>query len=383
MTSSLWTPSRHLVLGGALTLPAAAAWADAPARVLAMAVERSDAGARLTVALDRPVSARTFFLDSPARFVVDLAATALPGPSGQGPGSGVVTRYRYAAQPGGGARIVCDLNGPAALARQSNGGVRSPDLIFDLAGRQGVSLHPEEPAPIAAPVPNGLRKIVLDPGHGGLDPGALGVTGVCEKDVTLAAALSLRDALTARGGYQVLLTRDSDVFVPLPDRVRFAREHSADLFLSMHADASRSAEAQGASLYTLSERGAARTEGVMADENWTLDLGATANGGGMIRQILLDLTQRETTGRSAAFARTAIQALQGQAPLLANTHRSAGYFVLLAPDVPAVLLEMGFLTNAADERRLADGRARDRLAGALASAIDHYFAQPAGYGARV
>jgi N-acetylmuramoyl-L-alanine amidase len=217
--------------------------------------------------------------------------------------------------------------------------------------------------------------VVIDPGHGGRDPGALGVSGAREKDLALAAALRLRDALAARG-YDVVMTRDTDTFIELAERVRFARERGAELFISLHADSSPGSEARGAAVYTLSQRGEARSRRLMETQDWHVDMGETPRSG-LIETILLDLTQRETTGRSAEFARLVLAELaQAGAPILHRTPRNAGFFVLLAPDVPAVLVEMGFLTQAQDEARLADPRAQAQLTEALAQAVDAHFARP-------
>jgi N-acetylmuramoyl-L-alanine amidase len=341
-------------------------------------VQTSGQASRVTLALDRPAAARTFFLSDPHRFVIDLANTqlALPGASGEGPGGGVVRRYRYAPRPDGVSRLVLDLEAPASVVRQELGGRRSPEISFDLA--------PTAPF-VAAPAPlqrtgrsAPRRTIVVDAGHGGRDPGAIGVSGVREKDVVLDAALKLRQALESRGNYRVALTRDTDTFVELENRVHFARDQHADLFISIHADSSPNREAAGASVYTLSERGAARAQNMMGAQNWDLDIG-DAPRQGVTHDILVDLTQRETTNRSAQFAQSVIPRLGEVAPLLRNTHRNAGLFVLLAPDVPAVLIETGFLSNAIDERRLAEARTRERMADAMAEAVDGYFASPQLY----
>jgi N-acetylmuramoyl-L-alanine amidase len=374
---------RTFALFGATALGSAAmtgrAFADAPSAIRGVLVQEAGAACRVTLALDRPAQARTFFLSDPTRFVIDVANSqlALPGgASGQGPGAGVVRRYRYAPQANGVSRVVLDLEAPASLVRQEMGGRRAAALSFDIAANA-----PFTPAP--APVErmgraSGRRTIVVDAGHGGRDPGAVGATGTREKDVVLHCALMLRDALEHRG-YRVALTRDGDRFVELEDRVRFAREQHADLFLSIHADASPNRETTGASVYTLSESGANRAQNMMASQNWELDLGGARAP--VARDILVDLAQRETTNRSAQFAQLVIPRLSEVAPLVRNTHRNAGFFVLLAPDVPAVLIETGFLSNAADERRLADPRARDRMAGAMAQAVDAYFSPPAQYAA--
>lgn len=377
---------RTLWLAGAAALGDAAlsgsAWANAPAAIQAVHLQDGGAAARLTLALDRPAQARTFFLPDPDRFVVDVANAhwALPGgASGEGPGAGPVRRYRYAPREGLVSRLVLDLAGPAQLVRQELGGRRAPELSFDLA-----LIAPAAAAPVRRETPGRdfqRRTIVVDAGHGGRDPGAVGVTGVREKDVVLDAALQLRQALEARGRYRVALTRDADTFVPLEDRVRFARAQNADLFISIHADSHASNSASGASVYTLSERGASRAQNMMGAQNWDIDLGHAPRQG-VVGDILVDLTQRETTNRSADFAQTLIPRLGQVSPLLRNTHRNAGFFVLLAPDVPAVLIETGFLSNAADERRLADPSARQRMAEAMAGSVDAFFTGPQMYAAR-
>ncbi|MES1157334.1 MAG: N-acetylmuramoyl-L-alanine amidase [Alphaproteobacteria bacterium] len=373
-------------LTGALALSAAApAWASAPAAIRDVALAQAGGAVRVSLAMDRAASARTFFLDNPSRFVIDVADArwALDGAAsgqGQGPGAGVITRYRYGQRPEGAARLVLDLEAPTSLVRQSLGGPLSPNLSFDLAS----SIPTQGPVPLIRPQPGPnrsgrVRTVVIDPGHGGHDPGAIGAGGTREKDVVLDAALKLRSALQARGGYQVQLTRTDDTFVPLEDRVGFARAHNAELFISVHADSSpNNSNACGASVYTLSEHGAARAQNMMGAQNWDLDLG-DAPRHGVVNDILIDLAQRETTNRSAQFAETVIKSLDGVSPLLANTHRNAGFFVLLAPDVPAVLIETGFLSNISDERRLSDPRAREAIADAMAGAVDVYF----GHGAPI
>jgi N-acetylmuramoyl-L-alanine amidase len=345
------------------------AWADLPASVYAVHVQPSGQTVRVTLIMDRAVFARTFFLTAPDRFVVDLANTRLRLPQGEygrGPGGGLVRRYRHAPRPGGAARVVFDLDVPARAVRQDLE-ARSSELSFELIPYDFI------PAPpiVSPPAPGGRRTIVVDAGHGGRDPGAIGANGIREKDVVLDIALQLRDVLEYRG-YRVALTRDGDRFIELADRVRFARAQDADLFVSIHADSHADSRAQGASVYTISARGEARAQDLMGAQNWDLDLG-DAPRHGVARDVLVDLYQRETTGRSAQFARLLIQQLRGVTRLLHNTHRNAGYFVLLTPDVPAVLIETGFLSNIEDARRLSDPRARRALAGAVAAAADAYF----------
>jgi N-acetylmuramoyl-L-alanine amidase len=377
---------RSFALFGATAFGAAAlsgrAWADVPAIVRGVLVQPEGESARVTVALDRRSVATAFFLQNPDRFVIDLANTRLSlpqGATGEGPGAGVIRRYRYGPRPDGAARLVLDLAAPANVVRQELGGRRSPDMSFDLAPQTPIAATPSPQEYLGRSARR--RTIVIDAGHGGRDPGAIGTTGVREKDVVLDSAVLLRQALEGRGRYQVALTRDNDTFVPLDDRVRFARSHEADLFISIHADSHANAQSQGASVYTISERGADRAQNLMDAQNWDIDLGGAPRDG-LAHDILIDLYQRETTNRSAQFAQTLIPRLGQVSPLLRNTHRNAGFYVLLAPDVPAVLVETGFLSNAADERRLSDPRARQNMAEAMAQAVDAYFAGPQVYAAR-
>ena len=354
------------------------AWASAPAAVRRVGLESAGSTVRLTLGLDRPAVPTSFFLSAPDRFVVDVANATwmLPqgGQAGEGPGAGVVRRYRYAPRPDGACRLVLDLDAPARLVRQEVG--RTGAISFDLASNMQMASAAVAPAPLRLDGDAWRRKtIVLDPGHGGHDPGAIGLTGVREKDVVLDAGLQLRDALEQGGRYRVAMTRDADTFIPLEDRVRFARQQNADLFISIHADSSPNHGATGATVYTLSDHGATRAQNIAAAQNWDLDLG-DAPRRSVISDILLDLTQRETTNRSTQFAEKVIPNLAQVSPLLSQSPRNAGFFVLLAPDVPAVLVETGFLSNVADEHRLSDPRQRQASAGVMAKAVDDYFVMP-------
>jgi N-acetylmuramoyl-L-alanine amidase len=216
------------------------------------------------------------------------------------------------------------------------------------------------------------KVVVIDAGHGGHDPGARSLVRN-EKDINLAAALTLKARLESLGGYRVVLTRDSDVFIPLETRVQIARSAGADLFISLHADsAGTDPTPHGASVYTLSDHGQTRVNTVLGAHEWFARAGDTSHDPG-VRQLLLDLTQRSTRNRSARFANLLINHIGDRVDLLPRTHRDARYFVLLAPDVPAVLLEMGFITNPGDEMRLTDPAQRERLMAGVAAAIDGYF----------
>ena len=227
------------------------------------------------------------------------------------------------------------------------------------------------PGPRAAAA-RGLKVIVVDAGHGGHDPGARSLVRN-EKDITLATALALKARLERMGRYRVVLTRDTDVFIPLETRVQIARRAGADLFISLHADsAGTDPTPHGASVYTLSDSGQSRVNYVLGPHEWFSHAGDRRTDPG-VRQILLDLTQRSTRNRSSQFASILIDHIGDRVDLLPRSHRDAGYFVLLAPDVPAVLLEMGFITNPADEMRLTDPEQREKLASGVADAIDAYF----------
>ncbi|ESQ76429.1 cell wall hydrolase [Asticcacaulis sp. AC402] len=248
----------------------------------------------------------------------------------------------------------------------------------------------EKPAPvpvIAAPVsgktqlaanPTRTKKvIVIDAGHGGKDPGAVGAQSY-EKDVNLAAAKALKTALEKTGRYTVIMTRETDSFVDLPARVRIARNANADLFISLHSDAGGSGDTRGASIYTLSDSGTERAaRKALIKGDWSLP--DMPQSDAIVSRILIDLTQRATKNRSATFAQLVMDHISASTPLLKTNLRQAGLFVLLAPDVPAVLLEMGFVNNKEDEAMLNDSRHREVMMGQVARAIDVYFANEVRY----
>ncbi|MEL7547409.1 MAG: N-acetylmuramoyl-L-alanine amidase [Pseudomonadota bacterium] len=226
-------------------------------------------------------------------------------------------------------------------------------------------------APRTAALSRGPYTIVIDPGHGGRDPGALSVIGGKEKVIVLKAAKSLAQELDRDPRYKVYLTRDSDVYVEHEDRVSKARDWGADLFISMHADAAGAASIKGASVYTISTRGERRIEGTADRFGWEIPIETTANK--EVSGILEDLVKRETKSNSAVFAELLLPELAQAGPLLRNSHRRGNLFVLLAPDIPAVLIEIGFLTNKDDAKRLASPVGRQKSASAIKRAIDGYF----------
>jgi len=282
------------------------------------------------------------------------------------PGDGV-TVYRYvidvSADPPQGATTVQPQVQPAVLSKPAVSPLKA--AVQKPLRARIVTLPP-------APAEPALKVVVIDAGHGGKDPGAAG-ENAHEKDITLAAAKVLRDELVQTGRYKVVLTRDSDEYIPLEMRVRIARRANADLFISLHADSGSDANVRGATVYTLSEKGADRADRqVFEKANWiNVDLPGPDE---QVNRILLDLTQRQTRNRSSIFAETLLDHLADKTELLRRSHRDAGFMVLLAPDVPAVLMEMGFITNPEDEHELTSAPDRRRLMEGVASAIDAYFA---------
>jgi N-acetylmuramoyl-L-alanine amidase len=232
---------------------------------------------------------------------------------------------------------------------------------------------PLKPPPSAGPV---RPLIMLDPGHGGVDPGTVGTTGYFEKTLTLAMALELKRQIEADGRFRVQLTRDTDIFIPLRDRIAISRAAHADIFISLHADSNATAGHRGATVYTLSENASdAEAEALAAKEN-KADLIAgvdLTNENQMVTSILIDLAQRETKNQSVRLADYMVQELANGTLLNRNTHRFAGFAVLKAPDVPSILLELGYLSNKQDEKLLKTKAYRRKMAKAILEAIADYF----------
>lgn len=231
-----------------------------------------------------------------------------------------------------------------------------------------------------APVPPAITKkplIVIDAGHGGVDPGAIGSNGVFEKHITLAAARELQRALNATGRYRAELTRGGDKYLKLYQRVSIARKKKADLFISLHADTIGKSNVTGASIYTLSEKSSdAQTEKLAARENKAdliagVDLSTEDEE---VANILVDLTMRDTMNQSKFFANTIVSEMAGNGlKTLERPHRYAGFAVLKAPDIPSVLIELGFLSNRREAERLSTPAYRHQIIRALIKGIDGYF----------
>jgi N-acetylmuramoyl-L-alanine amidase len=368
---------------------------------------------RMVIELDRPTKGQLLSGSAPSERVnIALAKLDVPGDM-QGEGAGLVKGWRV-EEAAGAAQVHLDLASVGVVRRRfllpPGDGVNVYRYVIDVTDQPAQApgaAKPSDPAEVAAirpgqpspeqelhaakgsrrarqiaelakveappaPLVPSKKVIVIDAGHGGHDPGAAGADAH-EKDLTLAAARALRDRLEREGRYKVVLTRADDTYVALEDRVRIARRANADLFISLHADSGTEPGLKGATVYTLSEQGTTRAaRQVFEKADWmSMHLPGADE---QVNRILLDLTQRETRNRSSEFAETLLDRIADKAPLLRRSHRDAGFMVLLAPDVPAVLLEMGFITNPSDERRLADAGDRRRLMDGVAQAIDSYFA---------
>jgi N-acetylmuramoyl-L-alanine amidase len=362
---------------------------------------------RVVVELSDPVAVQVFTLTEPNRVVIDMPEV-LWGGAKNAPltGSGIVQSYRYGLFREGNSRFVIDLNSPVGvtapqmLPPENGFGFRLMlDLyqidIEDFVANAG---WPQEfrgaasfGRPLAgldeAPLPSGAeppmsnpgarRVIVVDAGHGGIDPGTHGASGLQEKVVVLAVAKKLRDTLESTGRYAVHLTRETDSFIPLRGRVDIARAANADLFLSLHIDSHDRQDIRGASVYTLSEDASDREAERLAEKENMSDVIAgidLASEDNPVASILIDLAQRDTMNRSVRFAETVLMNLSQSTYVRPTTpRRSAGFAVLKAPDVPAVLIELGYLTNQSDESEMATEAWRSQVAASITSAIDGHF----------
>jgi N-acetylmuramoyl-L-alanine amidase len=247
-----------------------------------------------------------------------------------------------------------------------------PGVVLAATARSGPATPPRQgtrPPPL----------VMLDPGHGGKDPGAIGFSGTYEKQVSLAAAFELKRQLEAQGRYRVALTRTRDAFIPLDERVAKAQAHGAALFVSMHADALSDRTVRGASVYTLADTASDAQTAALAQRENNADraAGAGFNASPEVARILASLVRRETRIGSIRLARNLVGSLDNDLPMLPNPERHAAFVVLKAADIPSVLVEMGFMSNPADEAELRRPLHRVRVAAAMKRAVDGYFAAAA------
>jgi N-acetylmuramoyl-L-alanine amidase len=376
-----------------------------------------DKRTRFILDLDKNIQFRAFALADPYRVVVDLPQVTFQLASGAGTaGRGLIKAFRYGLVMPGGSRIVFDLAGPARIEKSyvldaANG--QPPRLVLELeaidrtafvqwlATESRPDLRPAigttdavtataavatsgavaeaAGAAKAAEPPDVRPVVVIDPGHGGIDNGTQ-ASGESEKNLVLGFALALRDRVEKAGKYRVVMTRTDDTFIPLGDRVRIARNHSAALFVSIHADAlpRREGDAQGATIYTLSDKASDAEAERLAE----LENKADAIGGVNLTEeptdvadILIDLAQRETRTFSNRFARLLKNEMKTTARMHKHPLKSAGFKVLKAPDVPSVLIELGYVSNKSDLEHLVSDNWRSKTVGSVAQAIDAFFAK--------
>ncbi len=377
---------RIMAVCAALTCLGAAPWDAAAASIAKIRFGGDQNQTRVVIELNRSTEGRRLPTTTPMRLELELSGLDVPADM-SGEGQGLVRSWSIDAN-GGAAQLQVSLTRPSTVVRRfllaPSDGQPNYRYVIDLAAS-----GPPVEAPVASPrltqvvsaQVHARKVIVIDAGHGGKDPGALG-EGVHEKDLTLAAAKSLKRRLERDGRYSVVLTRSGDRFVPLEERVQVARKADADLFISLHADAGGDPGVRGATVYTLSDKGSDRVARKVIQRNdWFINVSLPSHDRA-VNQILLDLTQRATKNQSTAFADMLVSQVSERTPMLQHSHRDAGYVVLLAPDVPAVLLEMGFVTNAQDVSQLRDPLERARLMGAVGDAIDDYFSEQRRYAAR-
>jgi len=349
---------------------------------------------RLVIDLSRTIEIAAFTLADPYRVIVDLPQVTFQLPSRIGDrGRGLVRAFRYGLVMQGGSRLVIDASGPVRIEKAfvleavDNDPAR---LVLDLVatdresfmrtlaveGRPRRTAEPKRNEP--KPSNDGRPLVMLDPGHGGVDAGAIAPSGEMEKAIVLEFAQTLRQKLEQSGKYRVAMTRSDDSFIPLAERVRISRAAGASLFVSIHADAitHNTAEVRGATVFTLSETASDAEAGRLAESENRADVIAgvdLSTEPEEVADILIDLTQRETKNFSAHFARTVVGELKATARLAKSPLKSAGFRVLKAPDVPSVLIELGYVTNKEDLKLITSDAWRARNADAIMQSINTFF----------
>jgi len=344
-------------------------------------IHASDSQEVITLEVPDSSSRKVYTMANPDRLVVDFPTSDAPRDIA------LPANYKGVLIKGvrGGqfnpqtARVVFDLEAPVNVAEVE--AVDATQLAITIkeapaAKTKASSTKPQKEEKAAKPKPPQKPIIVIDPGHGGIDPGASGPGGIKEKNVVLAYAKALKARLLKTGRYRVVLTREDDTFIMLRERVAIARKAGASIFISLHADSAHTASAHGLSVYTVSEQASdSESEALAARENKAdvlsgLDLSEESKD---VADILISLAQRETKNQSAILANMLIASLKDRIDLLQNTHRFAGFAVLKAPDVPSVLVEIGFLTNKKDEKLLQSAAHREKVISGIAAGIDNYY----------
>jgi N-acetylmuramoyl-L-alanine amidase len=365
----------------------APAGAEPAPRATAARVAGDAKRTRFVTDIERPLSFSAYVVADPYRVILDLPDVNFQLPAGSGTkGRGLVTGYRFGPIEPGKSRIIMDTKGPVLIDRAfitpAEDG-QPARLVVDLIKTDKATftklIRSEAKTARAKTMPlpkKGPPTIIIDPGHGGIDPGATSVNGDLEKDIVLAFAQTLKTRLEKSGRYRVLMTREQDEFVTLDDRVAFARAAQADLFMAIHADIVRGASVRGATIYTLSETASdSEAEALASKENM-----ADAVGGlkltpenGDISSILIGLAQRDSANRSAEFAGRLSREMAKATLMTKKPLRSAGFSVLKSPDVPSVLVELGYLSDPSDAELLNSPSWRERTAKSIARAVDGHF----------
>jgi N-acetylmuramoyl-L-alanine amidase len=351
---------------------------------------------RIVMQFDREPDIRWFLLRDPHRLVVDLPETNFAIDPRELEPRGLITAVRYGNLGAGHSRMILSADGPfvveklSVIQNEQSAGFR---LVADIvAGSQAefeAALNDRAAATASAPSasPRGDRlgepeaprqkrfTIVIDPGHGGIDGGAEGVNGTVEKSITLAFGLELEEKLQEAGIYDVFMTRERDEFLRLDERVRIARQHEANIFISIHADTIRLGGIRGATVYTMSETASDAEAEATADRENLADAIAGISmeeENPQVADILMDLVRRETHSFTMRFARSLVGELSESIEMINNPHRSAGFRVLKAPDVPSVLVELGYLSNPQDEAQLRSPEWRAKAVDSIAAAIAEF-----------
>jgi N-acetylmuramoyl-L-alanine amidase len=402
--------------------PPASAGAEAVEPVAASAAKLEDSGeaATLTFELSAPLNVAAFVLADPDRVIVDASRVEFLSDPEIGKSlapprhaarleaaasrtlikaGGLISSFRFGQFEKGRSRIVVDLAAPARVVRamcESGAGGAKPRLIIELAKTDRARFAATadmarailaEPAQTRVaeqdPPSDGKLIVMIDPGHGGIDRGAAG-NGLVEKDLVLDFAKALAAKLDADGRFQAMLTREDDSFITLGDRVRMARDRRAALFVSIHADTlAEAAEVSGATVYTASDRASDAEAARVAEKENQADLAAgidRAEDVSEVSDILFDLTRRETRAYSHLFAHTLLNYWKVAGRLNKNPQRAAGFRVLKAPDVPSVLLELGYLSNEKDELALSSPAWREKAVSRMAEAIATFLTERGGAG---
>lgn len=359
---------------------------------------------RIVMEFDREPDIKWFLLRGPNRLVIDLANTKLAIDAKDLKPRGLVRGVRLGELGDGVSRLILTGKGPFAVDRldvlkdedgtgyriaidMSAASAREFDAaLANQALTTGSTVSTDKGGRVGTgPVSNPGHRftVVIDPGHGGVDGGAEGLNGTIEKDVTLAFATELRDKLAVAGKYDVFMTRDSDEYLRLDDRVRIARQHEADLLISIHADTISVKGIRGATVYTVSDKASDPEAQALADRENLSDQFAgmvIKDDKKEVTDILIDLIRRETHTFSMSFAHTLVGQLSTSVGLINNPQRSAGFKVLKAPDVPSVLVELGYLSNAKDEAQLLNADWRDKAAQSITNAVALFASARAGAG---